>query len=53
MLTAHVAEMTSGDGDERFAFAIDTFLDGLVARSAARRATDPSADRGPHSRTAR
>jgi AcrR family transcriptional regulator len=39
-LTAHVAEMTSGGGDDRFAFAIDTFLDGLAARSAA-----PGADR--------
>jgi AcrR family transcriptional regulator len=36
MLTAHVEEMTSGDGDERFDFAIDTFLDGLVARAARR-----------------
>ncbi|HEX5193463.1 MAG TPA: TetR/AcrR family transcriptional regulator [Solirubrobacteraceae bacterium] len=35
-LTAHAEEMVSGDGDERFAFAIDTFLDGLVARSARR-----------------
>jgi AcrR family transcriptional regulator len=26
-------ELVSGDGDERFRFAIDTFLDGLVARS--------------------
>jgi AcrR family transcriptional regulator len=43
LLTAHGAEMTSGDGDQRFAFAIDTFLDGLVARSAARRAASASA----------
>jgi AcrR family transcriptional regulator len=34
-LTAHADELTSGGGDERFAFAIDTFLDGLAARSAA------------------
>jgi hypothetical protein len=32
-LSAHGREMTSGSGDERFAFAVDTFLDGLVARS--------------------
>jgi AcrR family transcriptional regulator len=47
LLTAHAAEMTSGDGDQRFAFAIETFLDGLAARSAGRRATDPSTSR-PH-----
>jgi hypothetical protein len=47
LLTAHADEMTSGDGDQRFAFAIETFLDGLAARSAARRVTDPSASR-PH-----
>jgi AcrR family transcriptional regulator len=35
-LTAHVDAMTAGDGDDRFEFAIDTFLDGLVARSARR-----------------
>jgi hypothetical protein len=27
-------ELVSGDGDERFHFGIDTFLDGLVARAA-------------------
>jgi AcrR family transcriptional regulator len=32
-LTANVDVMTAGDGDERFEFAIDTFLDGLEARS--------------------
>jgi AcrR family transcriptional regulator len=36
LLTAHAAELMSGDGDQRFTFAIDTFLDGLVARSARR-----------------
>jgi len=40
-LTAHAEEMISGDGDQRFTFAIDTFLDGLVAR-AARHASDAS-----------
>lgn len=32
-LAPHLAEMTSGDGDERFQFAIETFVDGLVARA--------------------
>jgi AcrR family transcriptional regulator len=33
-LTGLSDELTSGDGDQRFRFAIDTFLDGLVARAA-------------------
>jgi AcrR family transcriptional regulator len=33
-LRALAPEMTSGDGDERFRFAIDVLLDGLVARAA-------------------
>jgi AcrR family transcriptional regulator len=33
-LTALPDELTSGDGESRFVFAIDTFLDGLVARAA-------------------
>ena len=33
-LTQLSDELTSGDGDQRFEFAIDTFLDGLVARAA-------------------
>jgi hypothetical protein len=49
-LTAHIAEMTSGEGDDRFAFAIDTFLDGLVARSVARRAANASAGRAGRAR---
>ncbi|MGH2894842.1 MAG: TetR/AcrR family transcriptional regulator [Solirubrobacteraceae bacterium] len=32
-LAAHLEELVSGDGDERFHFGIDTFLDGLVARA--------------------
>jgi AcrR family transcriptional regulator len=32
LLTAHAAEMVAGDGDERFHFAIDVVIDGLVAR---------------------
>jgi AcrR family transcriptional regulator len=34
LLVAHASELVAGDGDERFRFAIDTFLDGLVARAA-------------------
>lgn len=32
-VASHASELVAGDGDERFRFAIDTFLDGLVARS--------------------
>ncbi len=32
-LARHGEDLVSGDGDERFHFGIDTFLDGLVARS--------------------
>ncbi|HEY2318497.1 MAG TPA: TetR/AcrR family transcriptional regulator [Solirubrobacteraceae bacterium] len=32
-LTRCATELTSGDGDARFRFAIDAFLDGLVARA--------------------
>jgi AcrR family transcriptional regulator len=33
LLVGHASELTAGAGDERFRFAIDTFLDGLVARA--------------------
>jgi hypothetical protein len=33
LLVKHADELLSGFGDERFRFAIETFLDGLVARS--------------------
>ena len=33
-LARHGEDMVSGNGDERFHFGIDTFLDGLVARAA-------------------
>ena len=33
LLVRHVSELTAGAGDERFRFAIDTFLDGLAARA--------------------
>jgi AcrR family transcriptional regulator len=36
LITAHAAEMVAGDGDERFRFAIDVVVDGVVARAARR-----------------
>jgi AcrR family transcriptional regulator len=33
LLTSHAAEMVSGDGSERFHFAIDVVIDGLLARA--------------------
>jgi AcrR family transcriptional regulator len=34
LLVGYASELVSGAGDERFRFAVDTFLDGLVARAA-------------------
>jgi AcrR family transcriptional regulator len=34
LLAAHAVQMVAGDGDERFRFAIDVVIDGLVARTA-------------------
>jgi len=34
LLVGHASELVAGAGDERFRFAIDTFLDGLAARAA-------------------
>jgi AcrR family transcriptional regulator len=34
LLTAHAAQMVPGDSDERFRFAIDVVIDGVVARAA-------------------
>jgi AcrR family transcriptional regulator len=36
-VASHAAELVTGDGADRFRFAIDTFLDGLVARSGKKR----------------
>jgi AcrR family transcriptional regulator len=36
LLVAHATEMVAGDGDERFHFAIDVVVDGLVVRAARR-----------------
>jgi AcrR family transcriptional regulator len=34
LLVAHAAQMVAGNGDERFRFAIDVVIDGIVARAA-------------------
>jgi AcrR family transcriptional regulator len=34
LITAHAAQLVAGDGDERFRFAVDVVLDGLLARGA-------------------
>jgi hypothetical protein len=34
LIAAHAAEMVAGDGDERFRFAIDVVIDGVLARTA-------------------
>ena len=34
LITAHAAQMVAGDGDERFRFAIDVVIDGMIARAA-------------------
>ena len=36
LIAAHAAQMVAGDGDERFRFAVDVVIDGVVARSARR-----------------
>jgi AcrR family transcriptional regulator len=36
LLVAHATEMVAGDGNERFRFAIDVVIDGVVARAARR-----------------
>jgi AcrR family transcriptional regulator len=34
LIVAHAAQMVAGDGDERFRFAIDVVIDGVLARAA-------------------
>ena len=36
LISAHAAQMVAGEGDERFRFAIDVVLDGMLARAARR-----------------
>ena len=36
LIAAHAAQMVAGDGDERFRFAIDVVIDGMLARAASR-----------------
>ena len=41
LIVAHAAQMVAGDGDERFRFAIDVVIDGVVARAAQRQVVPP------------
>ncbi len=36
LIAAHAAQMVAGDGDERFRFAIDVVIDGVLAKTARR-----------------
>jgi len=36
LIAAHAAQMVAGDGDERFRFAVDVVVDGVLARAARR-----------------
>jgi AcrR family transcriptional regulator len=36
LITAHAAQLVAGDGDERFCFAVDVVIDGMLARAALR-----------------
>jgi AcrR family transcriptional regulator len=36
LIVAHAAQMVAGDSDERFRFAIDVVIDGMIARTARR-----------------
>jgi AcrR family transcriptional regulator len=36
IISAHAEQMVAGDGDERFRFAVDVVLDGVIARAARR-----------------
>jgi AcrR family transcriptional regulator len=36
LITGHAAQLVAGDGDERFGFAVDVVVDGLLARAARR-----------------
>jgi AcrR family transcriptional regulator len=41
LIAAHAAQMVAGDGDERFRFAVDVVIDGVVARAARREPVPP------------
>jgi AcrR family transcriptional regulator len=41
LLSAHAAQMVAGDHDERFRFAIDVVIDGVLARAARRQPASP------------
>jgi hypothetical protein len=36
LIQAHAREMVTGDSDQRFAFAVDVVIDGILARTARR-----------------
>ncbi len=36
LIAAHAGQLVAGDGDERFRFAVDVVIDGLLARAARR-----------------
>ncbi len=36
LLAAHAAQMVAGDGEQRFRFAIDVVIDGVIATAARR-----------------
>jgi AcrR family transcriptional regulator len=41
LIVAHAAPMVAGDSDERFAFAVDVVIDGVVARATQPKAVPP------------
>jgi Tetracyclin repressor-like, C-terminal domain len=57
LISAHIDELAARDADDRFRFAIDVVLDGVLARSARRTTAGPpssarSGDGAPRSATA-
>ena len=50
LLVSHASELTAGAGEERFRFAIDTVLDGLVARAGGARSAHSAARAAPRRR---
>jgi hypothetical protein len=36
LIAAHAAQMVAGDSEERFRFAVDVVIDGMIARAARR-----------------
>lgn len=46
LVTGHITELTAGSVDERFRFAIDVILDGVLARAQRRPTSRPKSRRG-------